>query len=107
MEEISKAIKENEDGVIIKLKVKTNSSKPKFPAGYDEWRECILVETSAQPIHGKANKEIIEMVREFFGLKSSEVSIRYGSKSSEKGLFLKGDKKNITKRLKNELRRKP
>jgi len=100
---LEKAIKEVENGIILKIKVKANSSRQKFPAGYDEWRECIVVETPAQPIQGKANKEIVEMVGKFFGLKGNEISIAYGNKSSEKGLFLKGKKEEIIKKLENGL----
>ncbi|MEA2054511.1 MAG: DUF167 family protein [Candidatus Thermoplasmatota archaeon] len=103
MKGIEKAIKETEGGVIIKLKVKTGSDKQKFPAGHDEWRECIVVETVAQPIHGKANKEIMDMARNFFGLKGDEVYIAYGHKSSEKGLFLNEKKEIVIKKLENEL----
>ena len=100
---LEKAIKETGDGVILKIKVKANSRRQKFPAGYDEWRECIVVETSAQPVQGKANREIMEMVRRFFDLKGNEIDIAYGNKSSEKGLFLKRDKGYIIKKIENEL----
>ena len=61
------------------------------------------METSAQPVQGKANREIMEMVRRFFDLKGDEIDIAYGNKSSEKGLFLKRDKGYIIKKIENEL----
>lgn len=100
---LEKAIKETGDGVILKIKVKTNSSRQKFPAGYDEWKGCIVVETPAQPVQGKANKEIVEMARKFFDLKGDEISIAYGNKSSEKGLFLKRARDYVIKKIENEL----
>ncbi len=93
-------IEETPNGCILHLKIKIGKQN-KFPAGYDKWRNRIEMEINEQPVKGKANKKILEIISSYF--KTREVSIIYGEKSREKGILVKKKKEEIIKALKNEL----
>jgi|YNPNPStandDraft_1061719.scaffolds.fasta_scaffold02338_11 uncharacterized protein (TIGR00251 family) len=78
------------DGVntLIKVHAITGASKTIFPAGYDDWRGCIIIKVKSQPRGNRANKEIIDAVSGFFGLNSRDVSIINGARNNDKTLLL-------------------
>ncbi|WP_456368878.1 DUF167 domain-containing protein [Geoglobus sp.] len=62
-------------------------SKKAGVAGYDEWKKALVVRVSAPPEGGKANREVEELLSEFFG---AEVEITSGHRSREKVVVVKG-----------------
>lgn len=92
------AIEEKNNGCIMHIKVKIGK-KDLFPSGYDKWRKKIEMQINEKPIKGKANKKIIQIASDFFGLPENDVSIVYGEKSREKGLYVKMKKEEILRAL--------
>lgn len=64
----------------LKIIVKTNCNKTEI-VSYDESRDAFKVNVAAQPIDGKANKEIIKY---FSKLLKKRVEIKSGVTSKEK-----------------------
>ncbi|WP_456477786.1 DUF167 domain-containing protein [Geoglobus ahangari] len=56
-------------------------------AGYDEWKKAIIVRVRAPPEGGKANREVEQLLSEFFG---TGVEIVSGHRSRDKVVEIKG-----------------
>ncbi len=94
------AIEESGEGCIIHIRVRIGK-KNIFPAGYDEWRKRIEIEVNEEPVGGKANKKIVEIVASLLGTGINEVEIVYGKKAREKGVRVKKKKEEVLHILKN------
>jgi uncharacterized protein (TIGR00251 family) len=88
--DISGAVSEERQGVIISIEVTAGVKEAGFPAGYNEWRRSIGCRVSAPAIEGRANKAIIRLVAEKMGVSASAVSILSGSTSSQKRVLVIG-----------------
>ncbi|MDD3978308.1 DUF167 domain-containing protein [Methanomicrobium antiquum] len=86
---IGMALAENQSGVVITLDVSAGSKKTVFPSGFNEWRKALLCRINAPPVEGKANKEIICAISDFFSVPQSDVSIIKGATSSQKRVLVK------------------
>ncbi len=64
----------------IKVKVIPNAKHPSIEQRGDE----IVVKVDAPPIKGKANKRLIEILANHFGVKKSKIRILSGEHSREK-----------------------
>jgi uncharacterized protein (TIGR00251 family) len=80
------SITQTEDGTILKIFVKPNSSE--FKIEFDD-REIVVYSTE-EPIRGKVNKEIIKELTKLLGFRIGIVS---GLTSKQKVLLLKDAKK--------------
>jgi hypothetical protein len=96
------AIEESQEGSIIHIKVKIGN-KNRFPAGYDGWRRRIEIEIDEEPVKGKANRKIVEILAAYFNLEKRDVEIIHGKKSREKEILVKKKKDEILHILKNGL----
>jgi len=94
------AIEEKGERTILRIKVRTGSKKNKFPSGYDEWRKRICIDVTSLPTKGKANKEILSMLKKFFG---KDAKIVYGEKSKEKDVLIEMNRDEVLKKIKNGL----
>ncbi|AKG91972.1 TIGR00251 family protein [Geoglobus ahangari] len=65
----------------------TPKSKRSEVAGYDEWKKAIIVRVRAPPEGGKANREVEQLLSEFFG---TSVEIVSGHRSRDKVVEIKG-----------------
>ena len=75
---------------LLKIHVKPRASRSIFPYNiYFESREVEAMLRSP-PDKGKANKELIELVANFFGVPKSNVSIVSGLTSREKTVKIEG-----------------
>ena len=73
-------------GVKIKVQVSHGSKKSEV-RGYDLWKKSLIVKVKSPPEGGKANKELIDLLSEFF---SAEVEIVAGHRSRNKVVVVKG-----------------
>ena len=96
------AIEKIKGGCIIHIKVKFGN-EDKFPAGYDRWRKRINVIITEEPIKGKANNKIIEILISNFNLTKNDIDIIYGKKSTKKGIVIKKNIKEVMCTLNNGL----
>ncbi len=75
---------EKNDGIIMEVYVKPNSKEEKL-----EWNEnTFIVQLTASPVKGKANKAIIQYLSKFFGISKNQISIISGSKSKTKKILI-------------------
>lgn len=86
--DISDAITETSDGIIVAVDVTTGSKRAVVPAGYNEWRSAIICKVTAAPIAGKANKEICRAFASVLGISEQQVTIVYGHTSTKKRVLI-------------------
>ena len=77
-------IKENSDGLVIRIKIVPNSSKNDIILE----DEFIKVKVTAQPIENKANKALIEFLSKKFKIPKTSIQRVKGDTSKEKTLAL-------------------
>ncbi len=87
------------NGVLLDIEVSTNARDNRID-GINEWRKRIVVKIKAQPIGGKANKEIVKFFKKMF---NKDVGIVSGLTSAQKTVLIKGDKKEILNILLREI----
>ena len=90
MPDISGAVSEERQGVVIAIEVTAGAKEAVFPAGYNEWRRSIGCRVPAPAIEGRANKAIIKLVAETLGIPASSVTIASGTVSSQKRVLVAG-----------------
>ncbi|MFQ5753654.1 MAG: DUF167 domain-containing protein [bacterium] len=78
-----------EDGIVVSVKVQTNSSKERLVGKY---ADRIKVAVTVAPEKGKANKAVIKIFAKWLGVKNSDIQIISGETSRDKELFIR----NIT-----------
>ncbi len=88
---------ETAEGVVINVRAAPRSSR----AGLDgTLGDAIKVRIRSAPVDGKANKELIEVLADAFGLTKSAVEFKGGETSKTKRLLLRGaTKESILSRL--------
>lgn len=75
------------EGVVINVRAAPRSSR----AGLDGVvGDALKVRVRSAPVDGRANKELIEVVADAFGLAKSSVSFKSGETSKTKRLLLRG-----------------
>lgn len=75
------------EGVVINVRAAPRSSR----AGLDGVvGDALKVRVCSAPVDGRANKELIEVVADAFGLAKSSVSFKSGETSKTKRLLLRG-----------------
>jgi hypothetical protein len=90
MPDISGAVSEERQGVIIAIEVTAGAKEAVFPSGYNEWRRTIGCRVPAPALEGRANKAIRKLVAATFGVPVSQVSILSGATSSQKRVLVAG-----------------
>ena len=90
-------LNETADGVIVNVRAALRSSR----AGLDGMvGDALKVRIRSAPVDGKANKELIEVLADAFGLPKSAVEFKSGETSKTKRLLLRGvTKETILSRL--------
>jgi uncharacterized protein (TIGR00251 family) len=76
-----------EDGIIIKIKVETRSSRARIIGPYGD---ALKVKLTSAPIEGKANRELIELLAKGFGITKRDVRVLSGLSSKNKLVKLYG-----------------
>jgi hypothetical protein len=89
MQEFKEAVKPHPDGVILNLSVTTDAEKPVFPAGYNPWRNHLVIKIRSPPKQNQANKEIIGILSAFFNKSVGDIIIVSGEKSREKKILIR------------------
>lgn len=103
VERVEDAVRATEQGTIIRVKVKTGCRSSVFPAGYDPWRRAVEIHVRARPRGGQANREIINMVRDFFDVGTHQVAIVSGATSPEKSIWVARHPTEVVTRINHEL----
>ena len=78
---------ETAEGVIVNVRAAPRSSR----AGLDgTMGDALKVRIRSAPVDGKANKELIEVLADAFGLPKSAVAFKSGETSKTKRILLRG-----------------
>jgi uncharacterized protein (TIGR00251 family) len=100
MPDISEAVSEERQGVVIALEVTAGAKAAVFPSGYNEWRHTIGCRVTAPALEGRANKAVLSLIATKLGVPSSSVSIASGATSSQKRVLIAGiGKQDLLARL--------
>jgi uncharacterized protein (TIGR00251 family) len=94
MPDIADALMEDRHGTLISLEVTAGAKTSAFPAGYNEWRKAIGCRVTAPAVDGKANRAVITLIAERFGVSPARVHIRTGAASSQKRVLVEGMGRN-------------
>lgn len=76
------------EGVVVNVRAQPRSSKPGIDGLWGE--DALKVKIRAAPVDGKANKEIVEVLAEAFGVPKSRVSFKSGETGKTKRLLIAG-----------------
>ncbi len=91
-------IRITENGVIITVNVTPRSRAHEIKIEGDK----IYVKVTSPPIGGKANKEVIELLADFLGVKKKQLEIIEGEKSRVKKILVRtSDQEELLKRLRS------
>jgi uncharacterized protein len=88
MKSLKDAVKQSSQGVLLCLHVVPGSSQAMFPAGYNQWRNCIEIKVRSEAKENQANVEVVETIARFFQLSTHDVQVLSGQKSREKTVVL-------------------
>jgi len=77
------------NGVIIEIEVSPGSKRTEVRS-VNPWRKRLEVAVRSPPRKGAANKEIVALFSQIFGLPKSEVAIVSGQKGSSKNVVVNG-----------------
>jgi len=98
------AISLSKDIVLIKIHVIPSSSQSLFPAGYNNWRQCVEVKVKAAAKDNKANIEVIEKIAGYFNISLENIHIISGKKGREKTVSIKNiQKRDVCKKIEESL----
>ncbi len=85
-------IKETDKGILVHIKISPNAKKNEIIKTSQETK----IKITAQPVDGKANKELIEFLAKTFKIPKTFIEIVKGDTSKEKSILFKTtDKEKI------------
>jgi len=90
MPDITDAVFEDTQGILIAVEVSASAKANEFPAGYNAWRNAIGCRVTAPASEGKANKAVIALVAKKLDVPASTVTIVSGMTSSQKRVRIAG-----------------
>lgn len=100
MPDVSGAVSEEQQGVIIAIEVTAGAKEAVFPSGYNEWRRTIGCRVPSPALEGRANKAMLSLIAEKLGVPTSSVRILSGTASSQKRVLVAGmDRKQVLDRI--------
>ena len=100
MPDISGAVSEERQGVVIAIEVTAGAKESVFPAGYNEWRRSIGCRVPAPALEGRANKAVLSLIAGKLDVPASAVSIVSGAASSQKRVVVAGlSRQQVLERL--------
>ncbi len=78
-------------GIIIDVKVEPRASRTEVVGLHVN---ILKVKLTAPPLEGRANKQLIEVLSEYFGLKKRQIEVIGGSASRKKTVLITGVEKD-------------
>lgn len=85
--------------MILSIKVVPKSSKDQI-SWYDKTQNIIKLNLRAPAVEGKANKNLIDFLSDFFKLKKEQIKIKSGETSKLKRVELSAEEVSIIEKLK-------
>jgi len=90
MNSFGDAVTESGTGVILAIEVSPSSGREGFISGYDPWRKSLRCSVRSPPVHGRANREVIESLGRILGMPAASVQVIAGSTQSRKRVRIEG-----------------
>jgi len=84
------AVQPTEAGFRLLLEAHPGARRAAFPDGFNAWRGRIGVAVRAPPQEGKANREVVALVADFFGVPRAGVAVELGVSDSRKVVAVTG-----------------
>ena len=96
---MERAITERDGQIEVRIRVIPASIKFKFPDGYDEWRNAIVVRVSSPAEGNRANRELVKELKKAL---NAEVEIVSGHKNPLKVIRIGMKKEDFIKITRGE-----
>jgi uncharacterized protein len=90
MPDITDAVFEDAQGILIAVEVSASAKANEFPAGYNAWRNTVGCRVTALASEGRANKAVISLIAKKLGIPQSTITIVSGMTSSQKKVRIAG-----------------
>lgn len=104
MKDLEEIVIKHQDGALLNISVTPNSESVVFPSDINKWRKSLGIKVSSPAKDNRANKDVIEIISNFFGRPIKDVFVVSGSKKKNKTILIKGvTKKYITEKLRESL----
>jgi hypothetical protein len=87
--DIASVLHASKAGIVVDLEVSPGSRKAGL-SSINPWRKTLCISVKAPPRKGEANKEVMELISELFGVPTNNVSILAGATSSTKRVEIDG-----------------
>lgn len=98
------AVTQVKEGVLLQVHVTPGSSQQAFPAGYNQWRNCLEVKVRSEAQDDKANTELREVIARYFHIPKQDVVVVSGQKSRQKTILVqKTSLDSVYKKLRESL----
>ena len=91
-------IKEEKNGISIKITVVPNSSQSLIVGVFEDG---LKIKLNSPPIEGKANKEVIGLISKLINVPKTSIKILKGEKNKAKTLLIQGDIGVLQEKIKN------
>ena len=92
-------IKEDESGIILKIRIIPSASKAQIIAADG----MIKIKVTEPPVENKANKALVQYLSKYFRVPKTSVTIIRGETSKEKTIYLSVSDKNKKSEIMDEL----
>jgi hypothetical protein len=89
MEPFAGAVTEDATGAILALEVTPSRGRAGL-SGYDPWRRSLRCTVRSPPTQGRANREVVEVLAQAFGIPAGSVQIISGATKSRKRVKVEG-----------------
>lgn len=90
MPDVSGAVSQERQGIVISIEVTAGAREAIFPAGYNEWRRAIGCRVTAPALEGRANRALLILIADKLGVPASSINIASGATSSQKRILVAG-----------------
>lgn len=91
-------IEKKEDGILLKIKVKPDSSKSQMRSSEGAY---LKVDVESSPEGGKANRDLINTLGEYLDVEEFRIKILRGKRSGKKMIKIKGDPEELSQIIEN------
>lgn len=84
------AVQPADGGVRLLLEASPGAGHTRFPDGYNPWRKRLGIRVREPARDGRANAAVLELVADFFGVRSTQVALEAGESDSRKTVLVLG-----------------
>jgi len=82
-------LREADGGSVVDIYVQASANRTEI-IGIEPWRERLKISVTARPRGGEANREVLQALAEWTGVRVSEMSIVSGHSSRRKSVRIEG-----------------